>query len=119
MGTPHYIRHIVKSLTTDGSGDASEDLVVAGVIRKIFIDLGTLTTPNVTIIDKDTGETILGVTGVAADTPYQVKILAKGTNGSNLTGDHNIYTLPCATTVTITIASGGNITTGEVEFYLD
>ena len=116
MGTPHYIRHIVKSLTTDGSGDASEDLVVAGVIRKIFIDLGTLTTPNVTIIDKDTGETILGVTGVAADTPYQVKILAKGTDGANLSA---IYTLPCATTVTITIASGGVTKTGEVEFYLD
>ena len=119
MGTPHYIRHIKKSLTTDASENASEDLVIAGIIRKIFIDLGTLETPNITITDKDTGETILGVTGVAADTPYQVKILAKGTNGSNLTGDHNIYTLPCATTVTITIASGGVTKTGEVEFYLD
>jgi len=119
MGTPHYIRHIKKSLTTDGSGNASGDLVIAGVIRKIFVDLGTLETPNVTITDKDTGETILGVTGVAADTKYYPKVVCQGTDGSDLTGDNNIYALPCATTVTITIASGGDTKTGEVEFYLD
>lgn len=62
---------------TDGSGNFSVNLSnLTGRVAAIAVDIGDLSTPDIAVTDLVTGDAILSVAGVAADTRYQPKIIA-------------------------------------------
>jgi hypothetical protein len=90
---------------TDAAGAFTYERRMAGVVKAVAIDLGTLTTPDVTITDGTWGTSILAVTAVAADTIYRPVVAAQDTAGSAIA---STYTEPAILgTLKIVVAGGG------------
>ncbi len=70
-------------IVTDGAGAASATVRGAGmIIRRIDLELGTLSTPDVDITDEPTGTSVLSVDAVAADATYYPTIRGQDTTGA-------------------------------------
>lgn len=107
---------------TDGSGNFSVTVTAPGLVRAIGIDIGSLSTPDITVTDALTGANILTVAGVAADARYQPKIVATDpADGSALdaTGDIAYESPACLRTMTIAVAGGGVAGVGTAYLLMD
>jgi len=109
-------KHTV-TVTTDASGDFPEDVKVGGTIEKIMVDRNTLTSgaADITITDKVTGETILGLSNITADSIDYPRIVAQGNDGVDLdTAGDVCYVKPVADIITVTVAQGGDTKSGII-----
>jgi len=64
-------------ITTSASGAFVGDVNVTGEIMAVAVDLGTLSTPDITLTDLLTGDTILAKTGLATDKLYEPRRLVQ------------------------------------------
>jgi hypothetical protein len=107
---------------TDGAGAFSVTVTAPGLVRAIGIVIGTLETPDVTITDALTGDNILTVAAVAADTRYQPKLVATDPADGTLqdtVGDVAYESPACLRTMTLAIAGGGATKTGTAHLLLE
>jgi len=107
------------TITTAADGTFTGYLRVEGVVRKMYLSLGTLDTPDIDISDNDSGELLLSVDGVSSSTCYYTKRLAVAFDGSELTNTANIYTEFCSTTLKIAISGGGAAKSGTLTVWTD
>lgn len=107
------------SLTTTAGGAASAVVKTGrGILYKVFYEAGSFDTGvDVTITDTDTGEVLLALTNAGTSNlmKYPRTLQHLNSDGTALT-THD-YPLVHGT-VTITIAQGGNATTGAIELYI-
>lgn len=108
-------------VTTAADGSASYTVRAPGEIVGVLVDLGTLSTPDVTITDTLSGAEVLNVDAVDADTAYRPLALAQGTDGVDLAADagppavDNVYApVICYGTLTVAIAGGGDAKSGDI-----
>lgn len=108
-------------ITTAADGSFSQDVRVPGEILGVFVDLGDLDTPDVTITDKLTGADIINVDALAADGIYQPRKVAVSTAGVALAAaagppavDNQYAPVVCYGVATVTIAGGGATKSGAV-----
>lgn len=114
------IRHVIP-ITTDASGDGSANLGhLSGLFLKIYYVPGStqlLTGTTVTITDGQTSETLYSHAsiGTAAFTRYPRHVIADAEDGSESTTIFDY--IPLHAQITLTVASGGNGTSGT--FYIE
>lgn len=103
------------SITTDASGDADTTYTINKKLEKIFVQIGSLTSgaADVTITDNETGETILGLTNITANSTDYVRRAVDDTAGSAVVAYDNF----AVKTIKIVVADGGNAKTGTVDVY--
>ena len=108
----------VKSLTilTDASGDYTGTVAISGQIKKIALDIGTLTggAVDVTLTDNVSLETIHTKSNIAASYASYPKIQNKDSSDNAITGQ---YVEPVVGTAKLVVAQGGNATTGTFYIY--
>jgi hypothetical protein len=105
-------------IVTDGSGDALNTVRAGGVIlRQIRIELGTLTTPDITITEEPEGTSILALTGLNADKTVTPLVVGQDDAGEDIVG--SAAALPVYSRIQIQTAGGGNAKTGRVVFLLE
>jgi hypothetical protein len=110
------IKHTVTVITSAG-GAFSQTIAVFGTIEKVWLDLGTLSTPDIDITDATTGETILSYDGAASDTLDYPMRVADGTDGATLTVD-KIYTKISADRITVAVSGGGDTLSGIIYIWV-
>ena len=95
------------SCATDSSGDvvAFSPKSVLGRVVRVFIDIGTLTTADFTVIGEKTSEAIYSDTGINADT-----LVVPTTSTGVYVWDERIK---------VTVANGGDTKTGTISFLVD
>jgi hypothetical protein len=99
-------------IVTNSSGVASATVRGAMVIRCVDLELGTLSTPDISITDEPTGTVMLSVTGVATDKRYIPAILGTDSSGANVAGA--ALPFPVATRLQIDVTGGGDTKTGRL-----
>jgi len=105
-------------LNTDGTGAVVRDVRFApGRLHAVRIELDTLDTPDITITDEPIGDTILALTGVAADVTKYPTVLGQGSNGVNIAGAAVAY--PVFGRLHIVIAGGGANKTGRLVLFVE
>jgi hypothetical protein len=113
---------IVLPITTDASGAAVVESHnnAPGYVAGIYIDLGTLETPDVTLDilseDGQAAQTFYNVAGVAADTYAYPAVLAVTSTGLATTG---VVRRVIHGNIRATIAGGGNAKSGQVKVYVE
>jgi hypothetical protein len=71
----------VVEVVTDAAGAFSTDISLSGEVMAVGVLVGTLSTPDVTITDKDTGATLFAKAGIASDGKWQPREVAVTTAG--------------------------------------
>lgn len=105
------------TITTDASGDSTDYVDVYGKIEKIHVEIDGLASgaADVTITDNTSGETILELTNISADSVDYPRRQVDDTSGSGIAGAYdNFYVNGPLKIVT---ADGGNAKTGYVTVY--
>jgi hypothetical protein len=100
------------AVTTDASGDFSATFHVYGTLHGVFVELGDLSTPDITISDDVREVDLLDVSGVAADTFYQLSSQLQGDDGSDLTGAFGPPAIMGS--LLVEVAGGGNAKSGTI-----
>ena len=105
------VKHI--SLPVDAAGALAVNVRVSGQIVAIFVDKGTLDTPDVTITDLTTGDTVLAAAGIASDKVFMPRRLVQGAaDGADIAVT---YDAPVVLgTAHVVVAGAGNKTTGDL-----
>jgi hypothetical protein len=105
------------AVTTDSAGDFTRTVHLYGTLVAVRIQVGDLSTPDVTITDDLREVDVLTVTGVAADTFYQLSAQLQGDDGADLTGAFG----PVAIwgSLTVTVAGGGDTKSGTITCITD
>ena len=101
-------------IVTDGTGVASATVRGVCVVRCIDFELGTLSTPDIDIIDAPVGTVMLSVDGVATDKRYIPTILGTDTAGANVAGA--ALPFPVMGRIQIDVTGGGASKTGRLVF---
>lgn len=102
-------------ITTDASGNATVTVRAGGLLlRAIRVELGTLSTPDFTITEQPSGNAIIAVAAVAADTTLYPSVLADDASGVDITGAAMPY--PVFDRIQVAVAGGGNTLTGRLIF---
>lgn len=105
-------------ITTLADGTDLSTLRAGGfVLRGIRIELGTLSTPDITVKEQPANKTILAVVGLAADGDYTPLVEGCDNAGAPIVGSAvppNIYGR-----LEIATAGGGNTKTGLVRFLVE
>ena len=100
-------------IVTDGSGDASVDVRAGGLrLFAVRVEVGTLSTPDVTITEEPGSTAILAVTAVAADTTYYPSVLSDNGSGVDVVGA--AVPIPVFDRMQIVVAGGGDTKTGRI-----
>jgi hypothetical protein len=101
------------ALSPNAAGDYAVDQRVSGQIIAIFVDLGTLSTPDVTVTDLTTGDVILTAAGIAADKVFMPRRLVQGAaDGADIVA---MYDAPVVlNTAHVVVAGAGNKTSGDL-----
>lgn len=110
------------ALTTDGAGAASGTVAITGalgggLLHAVYVDIGTLSTPDITITDTQTGAAILTISAVAASGRYQPRSALHDATGSAIASAYGAA--PVGGSVTVVIAGGGATLTGTVYLYVE
>jgi len=87
------------------------------VLRLIRFELGTLSTPDITITEEDGGKTILSVAAVAADKDYMPTMLGQTTGGVDVVGAG--VPMPVLDRLQIVVAGGGDTLSGRLIFFYE
>jgi len=107
------------TLTTDGDGAATvySDKQANGNVLAVIFDVGTLTTPNLTVTGKETGIAILTKEAMGSGT-YHPCGMAQSTELADLTfDDTNKVPVPIPLAneqIKVVVASGGATKTGTL-----
>ena len=117
------LRVVRKTLgPTNGSGAFSQTFTAPGLVRAVGIVIGDLSTPDVAITDAATGDNILTVAGVAADTRYQPKVIATdpADGGALDTAGDVAYESPaCLGSMTVAVTGAGITKTGTLYLLME
>lgn len=105
-------------IVTDPSG-ADVTMIRAGGVRihAIRIELGTLETPDITITEDPSTDSILALTGVAASVTKYPTVLGQTSAGANIAGAAVAF--PVYDRIKIVTAGGGDTKTGRVILLLE
>jgi len=105
------IKHI--SLPVDAAGALAVNVRLSGQIVAVFLDKGTLDTPDVSITDLTTGDTVLIAAGVAADKVFMPRRLVQGAaDGADIAVTYDAPVV--LSTARVVIAGAGNKTLGDL-----
>lgn len=100
-------------IITAADGSASVDVRAGGlVLHAVRVEVGTLSTPDITLKEQPANTTILAVTGVAADTTYYPSVLSDNASGVDVVGA--AVPVPVYDRIEITVAGGGDTLTGRL-----
>lgn len=104
-------------LTVDASGDLTTTKEIRGYVEKIFIEIGTLTSgaADITITDNVSGETILGLTNISADSLDYPRRQVDDTSGSAISNQYDKFFVE---TIKIVVADGGVSMTGTATIFV-
>lgn len=116
------IKVVSFSLTTDGSGDATETKTqdINGEILAVEVDYSASASANtdLTITASAPSETILTLTDTKTDGVYYPRRVIDGTDGSAASAGDNLYQpFIVQGVLTATIAQGGDTKTSTVKVY--
>jgi hypothetical protein len=100
-------------LTTDSGGAASRDVRMGSCqLLAVKVEVGDLSTPDITLTDEPSGNELLAVTGVASDTVYTLAAAVQGSDGDDVSG---AYAPPMVLgRIHVAVAGGGNTKTGRL-----
>lgn len=100
-------------LTTASDGTAARDVRMGSCqLLAVKVELGDLSTPDITLTDEPTGTELLAVTGVAADTLYTLAAAVQGSDGEDVSG---AYAPPMVLgRIHVAVAGGGDTKTGRL-----
>lgn len=108
-------------ILTDTNGDFVADAKVQGEIIAIALDIGDLSTPDVTVTDSKTSEAIFAKTGIASSDTWNPRKLATTGAGVDLAAAagppaiDNVYVPPvCLGTLHVVVAGAGSIKSGTL-----
>ena len=101
------------TVETDADGEFTYERRMAGVIHGIAIDIGTLTTPDITITDGVWDTAVLTVAGLAADAIYQPVAAASTVLGA---ASATLVPVPIFGSLKIVVTGGGANFTGTIRF---
>lgn len=105
------------AVTTDPSGDFSATFHAYGTLHGVNIELGDLSTPDVTISDANREVELLAVTGLAASAFYQLSSQMQGDDGEDLTG---AFGAPVITgSLLVEVAGGGATKSGTITLLIN
>lgn len=100
------------AVTTDPSGDFTTSVHLYGTLHAVNVELGDLSTPDITLSDDGREVDVLTVTGLATDKFYQLGAQLQGDDGVDLTG---AFGAPAITgSLKLTVAGGGATKSGTV-----
>jgi hypothetical protein len=99
-------------IVTSAGGAVSVTVRGGCILRKVRVELGTLTTPDITITDEPSGDEILVVAGLATDESYLPARPAHDDAGAEIEGSATPWVIE--TRLLIAIAGGGASKTGEI-----
>jgi hypothetical protein len=99
-------------IVTAAGGTFSATVRGVTILRRIDLELGTLSTPDIDITDEDSGVVVLSVNGVNADTQYFPTILGTDDAGADVTGA--ALPFPVMGRLQIEVTGGGNVTSGRL-----
>jgi hypothetical protein len=100
------------AVTTAADGSFSQTVNLFGRLHGVRVELGDLSTPDITITDENRSVDLLAVTGLAADAFYQLSAQLQGDDGADLTGAFGPPTV--LGLMSITVAGGGNAKSGTI-----
>ena len=87
------------------------------VLRLIRFELGTLSTPDITITEEDGGKVLLDVAAVAADTDWIPAVLVQDNAGADIAGAAT--PVPVLDRIQIATAGGGATLSGRLIFFYE
>ncbi|MDP8238349.1 MAG: hypothetical protein P9X24_04610 [Candidatus Hatepunaea meridiana] len=112
------IRVYTLSLTSAVGGAVSTTLDLYGEIMGIWLDIGTLSSPDIDISDTTSGELCLTVDAVGSDTMWHPKILCTNNAAGALTATGNTLQNYYIGNCTVAITGAGDNNTGEIYIYV-
>lgn len=102
---------------TDADGAFTYERRLAGIVKAVAVDVGTLTTPDIDITDGVWGTVILSVNALAADAVYQPVVAAVGTDGVAIA---DVYASPAIFgNLKIVVTGGGASFTGTIRLLFE
>lgn len=107
------VRTVPINVAADGT-DLTTVRLGPSVLRMIRVELGTLSTPDITITEQDNNKNILTVAALATDKDYFPSVLASNTSGVDVVGAG--LGTPILGRLEIAIAGAGVSTSGEITF---
>jgi hypothetical protein len=110
------VRTVPINVAADGT-DLTTVRLGPCVLRMIRVELGTLSTPDITITEQPNNKTILGVSALATDKDYLPTILGAGSNGADVAGA--ALPAPILGRLQIAIAGAGVSTSGEITLFYE
>ena len=100
------------AITTDGAGAFTTTVHLYGTLHAVNVELGNLSTPDITLTDDGRAVDVLAVSGLATSTFYQLAVQLQGDDGQDLVG---AFGPPAITgSLKLTVAGGGATTSGTV-----
>ncbi len=100
-------------ITTDAAGAFDQNFHLSGQIVGISLDVGDLSTPDLTLSDLDTAEVIYAKTAIAADLVAQPRRLVQlNTTGADIAATYDAPVV--MRTLRVLVAGGGNTLTGTL-----
>jgi len=100
------------TVTTSAAGAYAGDARLSGQVLAVHVDLGSLDTPDITLTDLDSGDSVLTAAGVAASKVYLPRrVVQLGTDGTDLAPIDAPFV---GKTLHVVIAGGGNKKTGTL-----
>jgi hypothetical protein len=104
------IKRIPVTTATDGS--FAQNIHVTGQVAAVFVDIGNLSTPDITLTDLLTGKVVLAKAGLAASDLFQTKaVVQKAADGTDLTA---VDAVPVFGTLHVAVAGGGDKVSGTI-----
>jgi hypothetical protein len=110
------VRSVPINVAADGT-DLTTVRLGPCVLRMIRVELGTLSTPDITITEQPINKTILGVAGLATDKDYLPTILGGDASGVDVGGAG--LSVPVLGRLQIDTAGAGVSTSGEITFFYE
>lgn len=104
------------AVTTDASGDFTASYHLYGTLHGVNVELGDLSTPDITISDDVRAVEVLAVTGLAADEFYQLSAQMQGDDGADLTGAFGAPAIMGS--LLVEVAGGGNAKSGTISLLI-
>jgi predicted RNA methylase len=104
-------------IRTDADGDFTYVGDLFAAVKAIAIDVGDLSTPDITIEDAASGATLLALTGMASSAYHVLAVEADDSTGAAETG---AFVAPvCFGRLEVTVTGGGDTKTGSIRFLLE
>lgn len=104
--------HSVPIVTASDGTDQSTVNLGEVLLHAIRLELGTLSTPDITVTEEPIGDTILGVLAQAADKTWYPSVLGTDAAGADIAEAARPY--PVYDRIQVAIAGGGNVKTGRL-----